>query len=170
MYKKINASPKNQGFSLIETVVAMLIVSFGLMSISALYLRLQQFNRDAYLQTQATIIAHDMVERMRANLIAVREGQYNQGKAQLHRSCYTSAGCLPSEMAEHDYYEWSGESVHAMTKRLPQGVGCVCIDSTPQDGTLQDDSCDNVGSYYAIKLWWQSSQGKTERFVTIATF
>lgn len=157
---------KQEGFSLIEGVIAMLIVSFGLISISGLYLRLQQFNSSSYWYTQATIITHDMIERMRANPLGLSVGLYNQGRAISHHNCYAVVGCRFEEMAENDSFEWMGDSVQAMTARLPQGKGIVCVDSTPYDGTVVVSECDNVGSIYAIKVWWRPSQGGVERLVT----
>ncbi|MCK5726867.1 MAG: type IV pilus modification protein PilV [Thiotrichaceae bacterium] len=159
-----------RGFTLIEGLVAMLIVSFGLLSISGLYLRLQQSNRSAYLHTQATIIAHDMVERMRANLRGVEAGDYNQGEAVRHRSCHQWLGCEYQAMAENDLFEWSGVYTYALTRRLPQAIAVVCLDASPNDGNPLNYHCDNSGDTYAIKLWWQLEGNQRQRLVITAQF
>jgi type IV pilus assembly protein PilV len=55
------------GFTLIEILVALLVVSVGLLGVATLQVRGQQFNQVAYFRTQAAFLAHDIMERMRIN-------------------------------------------------------------------------------------------------------
>jgi type IV pilus assembly protein PilV len=56
-----------RGFSLIEVLVALLVLSIGLLGLAALQAQGLRFNHDAYVRTQATHLAYDIVDRMRAN-------------------------------------------------------------------------------------------------------
>ncbi|WNL42613.1 type IV pilus modification protein PilV [Halomonas sp. PAMB 3264] len=56
-----------QGISLIESLVAMLIMSVGLLGVVALQTNALTQQRSAYLETQATNMAQDMMDRIRAN-------------------------------------------------------------------------------------------------------
>ena len=61
------------GFSLIEVLVALLVLAIGLLGLAALQAQGLRFNHDAYVRTQATHLAYDIVDRMRtnrANLVA----------------------------------------------------------------------------------------------------
>lgn len=58
---------RESGVSLIEVLVAMMILSIGLLGIAALQAQGLRFNHDAYVRTQATNLAYDIVDRMRAN-------------------------------------------------------------------------------------------------------
>jgi type IV pilus assembly protein PilV len=55
------------GFTLIEVMVSMVIMSVGLLGIFAMQSRALMDNQDAYLRTQAIALAYDMGDRIRAN-------------------------------------------------------------------------------------------------------
>ena len=58
---------RGRGFSLIEVLVALLVLSIGLLGLAALQVQGLRFNHDALIRTQATNLAYDIVDRMRAN-------------------------------------------------------------------------------------------------------
>jgi type IV pilus assembly protein PilV len=58
---------RESGFTLIEVLVALLVLSIGLLGLAALQAQGLRFNHDAYVRTQATQLAYDIVDRMRAN-------------------------------------------------------------------------------------------------------
>ena len=66
-----------RGFSLIEVLIALLLLSIGLIAMAAMQTRSIQMNHSAYLASQATYLAYDMADRMRANRQAALAGQYS---------------------------------------------------------------------------------------------
>ena len=58
---------KQAGASLIEVMVAFLILSVGLLGLAMLQAKSLRLNTDAYMRSQATLIAHELMENMRAN-------------------------------------------------------------------------------------------------------
>lgn len=74
----VNAAParRQRGFTLIEILVTLLIVSSGLLGFAALLNKSIASNRHAYLVSQATMLAYDLTERMRANRVGAAGGAY----------------------------------------------------------------------------------------------
>src|SRR5690606_38125246 len=57
-------------------------------------------------------------------------------------------------MALNDLFEWED----ALQALLPGGVGVVCGDDTPFDGTSDtDDGCDG-GALTVVKIWWDDNR------------
>ena len=106
-----------RGFSLIEVLVALLILSFGVLGVAKMQLVGLRGTNDAYLQGQASLLVNSMAERIRANPYGLSEGAYlNLGYANLtclseKASCSddmdgAAIDCTPAEMAQHDAVEW----------------------------------------------------------------
>ena len=60
---------RHRGFTLIEVMVAMVILAVGLLGMASLMARSQKSTENAYSRSQATLLAYDFVERMRSNLV-----------------------------------------------------------------------------------------------------
>jgi Tfp pilus assembly protein PilV len=117
-------------------------------------------------------LAHDIIERMRANPAGLYNGDYHLKTAVQHSSCYSSSGCTTSQMAANDMYEWAEGGMHSVSRTLPSGKAIVCKDSTPSGGTVSNYGCDSSGSdsMYAIKIWWVGANGTNNNFVTTVAF
>lgn len=167
----------SSGFTLIEVLVTLIVMSVGLLSLAGLQVIGLRSNHSAYLRSQATIQSYDIMDRMRVNMDAIRDGQYHQptvagsGGAE-NSSCETTTGCAPAEMAAHDLFRWN----QAIADVLPGGIGVVCIDSTPDDGNTTNPLCDNIGAgnprtaVYTIKIWWDDDQSGTPQQLFFTSF
>jgi type IV pilus assembly protein PilV len=58
---------RQKGFTLVETLVALVVLSIGLLGVAALQLTALQNNGSAVLRSQATYLTYDIADRMRAN-------------------------------------------------------------------------------------------------------
>jgi type IV pilus assembly protein PilV len=155
---------RSRGFTMLETLIALLILSFGLLGIAGIYVAGVQNNKSANLRTIATQQAYDMADRMRANLAGLTVPlpampYYHLPTAAQKANCYTTTNCSPQDMALNDYYEWNDANSPISNARvLPGGFGITCLDSTPNDGswngTAVTHACDGLGTVYAIKVWW----------------
>ena len=122
------------GFTLIEILTAIIVLSFGLLGVAGMQMKTQQFNRSAYFETQAIFVAHDMLERMRSNVAGQEAGHYHLPIPKKHLSCYTTTSCSELEMAQNDMYEWQGGDFESIATKLPAGSGVVCLDATQMMG------------------------------------
>lgn len=104
------------GFSLIEVLVSIVVLSIGLLGTAGLMSASLKNTNTAFYRSQATFLADDIVDRLRANLTAARNGQYNMGPL-----CAPGAGA----MAAYDCTEW----MTAVAQTLPGGAGTVLVDN-----------------------------------------
>ena len=164
------------GFTLIEVMVAIVILSFGMLGVAALMVTGIQFTHSAQQRTIATQLAYDMVDRMRANQAewSMTGGNADAGinydrpstdpgavgspylveKTACIGYAAAGTGCATADMASQDLYEWQ----LALKARLGKGVGIVCRDSSNKTGTYKGGAitheCDGIGPKYAIKIYW----------------
>ena len=151
---------RNDGFTLVEILIAIVIFSIGLLGIAGLQVAGMRFTHDSQLRSVAVAQAESMADMMRANAYGVAEGDYN--KETMPATFATDCGtvvCTAAQRAIYDLVTWN-KSTAGLPKQanqdvLPQGVGVVCRDSSPNDGDSANWACDNLGNVYAIKLQWQ---------------
>lgn len=142
---------KSHGFTLVEVMVSVLVLSMGLLGFASLQVYGMKNTHSAYLRTQATALAYEITDRMRANPSAITAGTYNLASPTRKAECTQTSGCNPTELAQNDIFEWG----NTVSGNLPSGQGVVCLDSTPKDGTPLGSQCDSSGTVYVIKIWWQ---------------
>ncbi|MGE6528925.1 type IV pilus modification protein PilV [Pseudomonas sp. NPDC077382] len=66
----IPAKTHSRGFTLVEVMVALVILAIGLLGMATLMMNSLQSNESAYSRSQATLMAYDILDRMRANKVA----------------------------------------------------------------------------------------------------
>lgn len=76
---------KQGGFSLLEVLIAMLILAFGALGLAGLQMKTLQSSHSAYQRGLANIIAADTVERMWANAAAAAPLTVPQIQAQVQQ-------------------------------------------------------------------------------------
>ena len=175
---RTQALTRDRGFTMLEALIAILILSIGLLGLAGIFVSGAQYTKSANLRTLATQLAYDMADRMRANVPALMilnpaKPWYHMPTA-VHTNCYQAAPiCTSQQMAQNDFYEWIDPASPSSVKSvLPNGNGIICLDSTPNDGTWDGttltDGCDELGTMYAIKVWWLDDRKNNsyQRFVT----
>jgi type IV pilus assembly protein PilV len=123
------SSPQHNGFTLIEVLVAMLVLAVGLLGLAGLQAHALKNNQSAYYRSQATQLAYDIADRMRANQIEAKNfatSQYDSdvlapADATNQANCKTTTGCTPAQMAEQDLYDWQQN----LKEWLPLGTGSI---------------------------------------------
>jgi type IV pilus assembly protein PilV len=164
-----------QGFTLIEILIAIVIFSIGLLGIAGLQVAGMRFTHGSQLRSVAVLQAETMADLMRANEFAVREGEYNAATmpSSFPVDCAISV-CTAQQRATYDLVTWNfttaGLPREANQDVLPQGTGVVCRDATPNDGNSTDWACDNSGNVYAIKLQWlERTAGRNDSDADVVT-
>ena len=135
---------QQQGFTLVESMVSLVVLSVGMIGIAALYAQGLGAGRSALYRTQAVNLVADMADRIRANRIAI--GAYAGPAA--NNGCDPLGGgvdCTPAEMAAHDLFLWEQQVLQA----LPNGQWQVQVNG----GTLPP-------SYTIQVAWDEVGQGQ----------
>jgi type IV pilus assembly protein PilV len=101
-----------RGMTLVEVLVTLIIMSVGLLGVAALQLASLRNNYDAYVRSQAAVLAADIFDRMRANRTAALNNQYD---------VTTGSYSNTSTQAERDITDWKA----TLLAQLPQGDGAV---------------------------------------------
>ena len=115
----IHHKGKLSGFTLLEVLITLVILAIGLLGLAGLQAIGLQQNHSAYQRTQATLLAYDIADRMRANIDAI--DNYRTAVPQSKPACLTSPGCASIVMAQHDLYEWD----LALKDALPTPVAAI---------------------------------------------
>jgi type IV pilus assembly protein PilV len=129
-----------RGFTLMELLVAIVVLAIGLLGLAGLQALGLRNNTSAYHRTQATILAYDMIDRMRANRARAIAGSYdvalNTAPSGNTDCTGTGATCSAADMATFDLNQWkcslgkwNGNAVCTNTLDisglLPDGDGAV---------------------------------------------
>ena len=122
--KPVGAREEMQGFSLIEALVSLIVISVGMIGIAALYGQGLGASRSALYRTQAVNLAADMADRIRANRSAGTA--YEGAAADSDCDPGDDKDCTSAEMAAHDLWLWTTQ----VGAQLPGGVGTVSVDTT----------------------------------------
>lgn len=133
-----------RGFTLVEVLVALVVMSVGMLGIAALYLEGLRAGRTAIYRTTAVNLAADMADRIRANLPA--GNAYAGTGPGADESCVNGdADCTPLQLADDDWFSWSRE----IDAQLPQGASAeILVNAAPTPA-------------YTITLQWPEI-GQTE--------
>ena len=176
MVKSIHTHQRHSGFTLIEVLITIIVVSIGLLGLAGLQISGLRANMSSEDRSKATLLANDIAERIRTNSLGVdntiNDNQYanvtttgqNCGDQPVpFCSNYNSgtatpaSSCSPAQMATFDIWVWACGMPTAnnvvpggVTNILVNGTGSVtCNDLVAGDG----DTC-SPGSPHTITVTW----------------
>lgn len=128
---------RSRGLTLVEILVALIILSIGLLGLASMQTASVKFSTSAYQRTQATAIAYDLVDRMRGNRLAALNGDYNVPFDDPIPPCGAFDGS--GTLRDQDIAAWR----NSMACRLPSSTGSVT----------------RVNDEFVITIIWDDSQG-----------
>ena len=99
---------RQRGISMVESLVALVVIAVGMLGIAGLYLSSLQASRSAKLRSHAVELASSIADRIRANReAAAAYATDTYGGAPAEHDCET-ARCTPDELAEDDLAQLAG--------------------------------------------------------------
>ncbi|MBF0161718.1 MAG: type IV pilus modification protein PilV [Magnetococcales bacterium] len=132
-----------RGFTVVEILIALAVVSFGLLSLGLMQGKAVRSVNDAFQRSQATALAAAIVERMRANDPALLSRYVGQvGHAITPAIANPGSVNSAAQRVQADLYEWQ-QSLASSGGRagLYQAVGTITKN----------------GAIYTVTITWQSN-------------
>lgn len=142
--KKIVSPRQQRGFSLLEVLIATVVLSIGLLGLASLQTASLRNNNGALHRSQATIMAYDILDCMRANQKEAQLGTYDIGYTQTS----TNSGVVGK-----DINTWKQDLT-----QLPQG-----------DGQIKSSGNDVTISIRWLDIDQNNQNGKHYETVTLDT-
>ncbi|RLP52681.1 MAG: type IV pilus modification protein PilV [Ketobacter sp.] len=132
----LSKSKKSQGFTLIEVLVAALVLGIGILGMATMMLTSLKSDQSAFYRSLASSYAYDMADRIRKNSArALANNSYDaidtSGTIPSAPTCFGNAtGCSPAERVSLDIREWAGNFVNVNSvanfhPSLPNAVGTI---------------------------------------------
>lgn len=156
---------KQSGFSMIEVLVAIIIISIGVLGLVAMQGRTIQYTQDASQRNVAAMLTRDLMELIRSNRDAVLAASGELSSTSNYykaltgsfptagvAACRTAAGCTPAQMATDHLFLWTQQVRNSLPiDNNTLATYLICRDSTPES-----EACDNIGSAIKIRTAWLS--------------
>lgn len=139
------------GITLIEVLITVLILAGGLLGTAVLQSRSLKYNNQAYLNTQANMMAYDMLDRINANKVYSIDGLgYSASLGNMpvtYPTTCEAAPCTPDELAVYDIEQWK----FLINEQLPNADGTIQAVDIPE------------GRNYTITIFFDDSRGEDTR-------
>lgn len=117
-------APRSQrGFSLVEVLIALVIMSVGMLGIAGLYVHSMRAGRTSMLRHNAVTLAGDIADRIRAN---PRAAVAYTGVGANNNCVAANTDCNEGQMAAHDILSWDQQAAETM----PNGDVVVIFDNS----------------------------------------
>jgi type IV pilus assembly protein PilV len=182
--KPVSSRNRVTGFTLLEVLISIVVIAFGMLGVAGLQAFALKNGQSASQRSLATVLASDMIDRIKANPLGASDGFYDESAATA-ATVAKAPNCLDPKVANgcggtkvlagHDLAEWK----EAVKAALPNAEALVCIDSvidTADTKAPGDKSiCSNTGgtaTQYVIYIWWRddrnraNTKGDSTRFAT----
>jgi len=160
---------KQQGISLIEVLVSIIIIAIGILGLAGLQARATNAEFESYQRSQAIILVNDMADRIRMN-------RANKGSFKNISDSTTGTGylgttgtdsyaltCPGSSQAEIDLCEWNdllqGSNETLGTNQVGAMIGargCIFYDASTEVGASSGTGIADTG-LFTVAVAWQGA-------------
>lgn len=126
---------RQKGFSLVEVLIALIILSVGMLGIASLFVNSMSAGRTSMFRHHAVTLAGDVADRIRAN---PRAGVAYIAKPGANNNCVDGGvDCSEAEMAMNDIFLWQLQAANT----LPNGDVTIVFDNgvSPPEYTITID-------------------------------
>jgi type IV pilus assembly protein PilV len=153
IYQFPSRKSRCSGFTLVEVLVALLVLSIGLLGIGKLVMFSARANDSAYLRSQATALGYSMLDAMRANRLTALSGAGYSGAASAAANpgtnCNLASPCTNGTLlAQYDMWQWNNDILTALG---PTGYGTVST------ATVTDPASGAISVTATVTVQWNDT-------------
>lgn len=135
----------SNGFTLIEVLVAVVIMAVGLLGLAGLQISGLRNNLSAEHKSKAAQLVYDMSDRIRANVSPTSLVIYSAGVSEANIGCDASTLCTSAQLAQDDLFNW----VTDIGNDLPNGTPIIS----------------SVGGAFTVGVsWYDNADTSNSRF------
>ena len=143
--------------SLVEIMVSLMVLTTGMLGTARLQAVSLRAAVDSGTQGMAARVSYDMADRIRLEPTQIDAYVVASGQdlsAVSSGACYSGSGCGGADRVRAVVAEWQ----RLVAAQLPGGVGVVCRDSSPYDGTdpAHAQCSGGASDPLVVKIWWQA--------------
>lgn len=154
---KLALQCRDRGFTLIEVLIALIVLSLGLLGLIALQTRSLAASHSAYLTSVASIQAMSLAEMMRANPKAAdvyHDANLDEiGPPAPLKQCEGSNYCTPAALANYDLARWAADTRDKSPSTLSMDLKTTTVSSNQQ---------------YRLELSWETpTDDKPQQFLYV---
>ena len=154
----------DRGFTLLEVMVALLVMSIGLLGIAKMMVLSARANDSAYMRSQATALAYTILDAMRANRSsAIAQGYDTSVVVPAAQVCTVASPCTSGQTAQNDTFLWN----QSLAAELPNGTGNVTTLTAPDTATGANNVTATVTVTWADKVAEQSFGATAGNLISI---
>jgi type IV pilus assembly protein PilV len=126
---KTDSRKRQCGFSLVEVMIALVIMSVGMLGIAGLYFQSLQAGRTSMFRHHAVTLAGDVADRIRANPTAAIA--YIDPVGANNNCVLGGADCTPGQMAANDVLLWKAQAADTLPGGDVAVVFAEAVGATP---------------------------------------
>ena len=158
-YRITHRPQRPAGFTLLEVLVALVVLSIGLLGLSGLQTSSLRNNHAAFLRSQATLLKTDIIDRMRANRESATAGAYDIAYNATPDDVSCVGSCSANDVADIDLFEW-----RAYVGRLPGGESEV---TTFEESVVVDGVSVTV-DVAEVKVRWADTRDSANKLELVS--
>ena len=110
---------RSKGFTLVEVLIALVVMSIGMLGIAGLYVQSMQAGRTSNFHHHAVTIAGDVADRIRAN---PRAGAAYAGAGANNNCVAGGVNCTPDQLAANDILLWQQQAMVRLASSSSLGL------------------------------------------------
>ncbi len=148
---------KQDGSTMLEVLIAIVVFSFGMLGMLGLVLSSLKMTSTSNFRSVASAQLAAMADALNANPVMISDYLSVASTPTATADCFTTTGCTSAQLATTEYKLW----LDRVEDLLPNGSATLCRDSSPSDGNSVSWACDGSGRP-VVKICWNESRVSAE--------